>query len=216
MAGLPDRKPESEWRESAARRRILAAAIHVFGTHGFAKSTIQEIAAAAHVSKPLFYRHFENKHDVFEAVIERVFADWHEAMTERVARAEGETFAALRALFVESLEYAQARPLLNRLLTRDSQNLLSTQSGVWDRAVRALRALMEQVLRRGVEVGEVRTDVPVGPMADLLTEISFVYTNRQLHTGAAIDGSFAENLFLLLSAAVAAGSPGRKQGGRSE
>lgn len=212
IADRSKRPPGSGSQESAARRRILAAAIQVFGTHGFAKSTIQEIAAAAHVSKPLFYRQFRDKHDVFEAVIERVFADWHEAMTERVARTEETTVAALRALFVESLEYAQARPLLNRLLTRDSQLLLSTQSGVWDRACRALRDLMEQILRRGVAAGEVRTDVPIEPMADLLTEISFVYTNRQLHTGMAIGRPLAENVLLCLTAAVAPSAPARPMG----
>ena len=51
---------------------------------------------AAHVSKPLFYRHFKNKQDVFEVVIERVFTDWHEAMTLEVAREGGTTSEALR------------------------------------------------------------------------------------------------------------------------
>ena len=47
----------------------------VFGTYGFSKSTVQEIAATALVSKPLFYRQFKNKQDVFEAVIEQVRPD---------------------------------------------------------------------------------------------------------------------------------------------
>jgi AcrR family transcriptional regulator len=185
-----------------ARRRILAAAIQVFGTYGFSKSTVQEIAAAAHVSKPLFYRQFRNKQDVFEAVIEQVFDEWHEAMTVRVAGASGTTEESLRALFVGCLEYAQARPLLNHLLTRDSQLLLSTQSGVWDRACDALRELIAQILRRGIEAGEVRADVRVAHMADLLTEINFVYTNRQLHTGAAIGSELAEDVSRLLVSAV--------------
>ena len=55
---LDDVRPASEDRSAGARHRILAAATRVFGTYGFSKSTVQEIAAAAHVSKPLFYRHF--------------------------------------------------------------------------------------------------------------------------------------------------------------
>lgn len=193
-------------RESAARRRILAAATQVFGSYGFNKSTVQEIAAAANVSKPLFYRHFENKHDVYEAVIDRVFVDWHEAMIEQVTRSSGTTFDALRVLFVGALEYAQARPLLNHLLTRDSQLLLSTQSDVWDRACRALRSLIEQILRRGIEAGEVRADISVEHMADLLTEINFVYTNRQLHAGMAIDRALAADVARCMFGAVNAAS----------
>ncbi|MFO0688608.1 MAG: TetR/AcrR family transcriptional regulator [Myxococcota bacterium] len=203
---LPNQKPARDGAENGARRRILAAAIQVFGTYGFGKSTVEDIAAAAGVSKPLFYRQFKNKHDVFEAVIEQVFGDWHEAMIEQVDRTTGSTAQTLRALFVGVLQYAQARPLLNHLLARDSQLLLSTQSGVWTRACAALRDLIEQILRRGIAAGEVRTDIPVEQMADLLMEISFVYTNRQLHTGLAIERERAENLAECLFGAVSARS----------
>lgn len=201
-AATPTSAPAQAAHESAALPRILAAAVQVFGTYGFSKSTVQEIAAAAHVSKPLFYRQFKNKQDVFEAVIEQVFSEWHAAMTEEVARTGGTTEEALRALFVGMLEYAQARPLLNHLLTRDSQLLLSTQSGVWDRACTAMQDLIAQILRRGIEAGEVRVDVPVDHMADLLTEINFVYINRQLHTGRAIGDELAENVARCLVGAV--------------
>lgn len=201
---LPNRRAARDGAESGARRRILAAAIQVFGTYGFGKSTVEDIAAAAGVSKPLFYRQFKNKHDVFEAVIEQVFGDWHEAMIDQVDRTTGSTAETLRALFVGVLQYAQARPLLNHLLARDSQLLLSTQSGVWTRACAALRDLIEQILRRGIEASEVRTDIPVEQMADLLMEISFVYTNRQLHTGLAIERERAENLAECLFGAVSA------------
>ena len=200
--------------DNAARRRILAAAIQVFGTYGFSKSTVQEIAAAAHVSKPLFYRQFKNKQDVFEAVIEQVFDEWHEAMTDQVARTSGTTEEALRALFVGALEYAQARPLLNHLLTRDSQLLLSTQSDVWDRACDALRELIVWILRRGIEAGEVREDIRVDHMADLLMEINFVYTNRQLHTGMAIGDGLAEAVSRCLFGAVSIRAPRTEEDSR--
>jgi len=206
LSPLPDSEAQREPQENVARQRILAAAIQTFGIYGFSKSTVQEIATAAHVSKPLFYRQFKNKQDVFEAVIEQVFNDWLEAMTEQVAQSEGTTAEALRAIFVGELEYAQARPFLNRLLTRDSQLLLSTQSDVWHRACDSLRELIAQILRRGIEAGEVRADVPVEHMADLLTEINFVYTNRQLETGVGIGSELAENISRCLFGAVAAGS----------
>ena len=207
LAEPPPSDPTTPPRpDNAARRRILAAAIQVFGTYGFSKSTVQEIAAAAHVSKPLFYRQFKNKQHVFEAVIEQVFDEWREAMTEQVARTAGSTEESLHALFVGALEYAQARPLLNHLLTRDSQLLLSTQSDVWDRAVDAMRDVIGQLLRRGIAAGDVRADVRVEHMADLLTEISFVYTNRQLHTGMAIGSELADDISRCLFGAVSSAS----------
>jgi len=173
--------------ESPAHDRIVAAAIEVFGTYGFAKATIQEIAAAAHVSKPLFYKHFKNKQDVFERVVERVFSDWRQALIAEVERTPGGAAETLRVLFVTALEYGRARPLLSRMLTRDSQLLLSTQSDVWDRACSALRELVEGILRRGIEAGEIRSDLPIEYMADTLTEIHFAFANRQILGGMAIE-----------------------------
>jgi len=190
----PATAPAAEQSGSPARERIVAAGIQVFGRFGFAKATVQEIAAAAHVSKPLFYRQFKNKQHVFEVVVERVFSEWHEAMIDRVARTEGGTAEVLSALFVGTLEYGREHPLLKRLLTRDSQLLLSTQSDMWDRACSALRGLIEQILREGREAGEVRSEIPIEHMADLLTEINFTYTNRQLHSGVAVGDELAESI----------------------
>jgi TetR/AcrR family transcriptional regulator, repressor for uid operon len=180
--------------ENAAHARIIAAAIEIFGSFGFAKSTIQEIAATAHVSKPLFYRHFDHKQDLFERVVERVFIDWREALVERVARSEGNIETALGSLLVTALQYGQARPLLGRLLTRDSQVLLSTQSDVWAQACEALRQLIGDLLEKGVRAGEIRADLPIEHMADFLTEIHFTFANRQILTGVAVDPNRAQSI----------------------
>ena len=51
--------------------RLIGGATTVCGAYGFAKATVQDIAAAAGVSKPIFYRHFENKQAIFERVVAR-------------------------------------------------------------------------------------------------------------------------------------------------
>ena len=162
-----------------------------------ATTTIQEIAGRAHVSKPLFYRQFENKQDVFEAVVDRIFSDWRKALVTQVASTDGSVGEALRVLFVGALEYGRQRPLLGRMLNRDSQLLISTQSDVWDRACRALRDLTTEILKAGVEAGEVRVDLPIEAMADLLTEIHFAFANRQLHTGQAVEHAEAISACML-------------------
>jgi len=195
----PTEKPPAseafkEARENPAYERIIAAATEVFGHFGFTKTSIREIVAAAHVSKPLFYRNFKNKQDVFEVVIDRVFMSWRTALVDEVARTPNDTALALRVLLLTSLEYGRTRPILGRLLMRDSQLLLSTQSDVWDRACRALRELITRVLQRGIEAGEVRSDVNCDHMSDFLTEMHFVYANRQLLTGMAIGAEQAVDL----------------------
>lgn len=46
---------------------IIRSAISVFATHGKVKTSMAMIAKHAHVSKPLLFHHFSNKHNLYEA-----------------------------------------------------------------------------------------------------------------------------------------------------
>ena len=190
----------------AGHRRIVTAAMEVFGRLGFGKTTVQDIVAAAQVSRPLFYRRFRNKQDVFEVVLDQLITEWNETLVDEVSRASGGTAGALRILHEASLEYGRARPLFHRLLTRDTQLLLSTQSAVLDRGAAALRHLIEEILRRGAGSGEVRSDVEIEHMADLLTEIHIAYTDRVVITGAPLDPALAEGILECTLRGVLCGS----------
>jgi AcrR family transcriptional regulator len=51
------------------RMKLLAAATRIFATQGYEGASMNEIAAAAGVSKPVLYDHFESKDALFETVI---------------------------------------------------------------------------------------------------------------------------------------------------
>jgi TetR/AcrR family acrAB operon transcriptional repressor len=57
------------------RDRILQAAMTVFRRHGFRRSSIEETAETAGLTRQALYHHFKSKEALFRAVIERV----HEA-----------------------------------------------------------------------------------------------------------------------------------------
>ena len=106
----------------------------------------------------------------------------------------GSSRDALHVLFVASLDYGRNRPLLRRMLSGDSQLHLSTQGDAWGRALAALRDLVQGLLRSGVERGEIRADLPVEHMADLLTEVHLSFANRQILTGNPVGVDAAEAL----------------------
>jgi AcrR family transcriptional regulator len=54
------------------RDRILDAAMTVFRRHGFRRSSIEETADAAGLTRQALYHHFKSKEALFRAVIERV------------------------------------------------------------------------------------------------------------------------------------------------
>ena len=58
-------------RMTAADRRalILREAGRLFALHGYAGTRLDDVAAAAHVTKPIVYRHFESKKALYLALL---------------------------------------------------------------------------------------------------------------------------------------------------
>jgi AcrR family transcriptional regulator len=56
-----------------ARTRILDAAMLVFRRHGFRRSSIEQAAEAAGLTRQALYHHFKSKEELFRAVIERFY-----------------------------------------------------------------------------------------------------------------------------------------------
>jgi len=57
---------------------LLDGAMDQFTRHGYAKTTMSDIAAAAEVSRTSLYKHFPTKDDVFRALSDRINRQVHE------------------------------------------------------------------------------------------------------------------------------------------
>jgi AcrR family transcriptional regulator len=62
-----------EARDAVRRRAIVAAARHCFLKFGYGKTSLDDIAKQANLSRPLIYRKYKNKEEIFAAVYEHVF-----------------------------------------------------------------------------------------------------------------------------------------------
>ena len=56
-------------RAAARRHRVIEAAVLVFRRHGLAKTSMEDIATAAGMSRPSLYLVFPNKEEVFAAAV---------------------------------------------------------------------------------------------------------------------------------------------------
>lgn len=65
----------SDKKESGRQAYILETALKVFARHGFKKTSMEDIARAAQVSRQGIYLHFKNKEDIFTASIQRAIDD---------------------------------------------------------------------------------------------------------------------------------------------
>ena len=100
------------------RARILEAAARVFADRGYDGATLDEIAEAAEISKPVIYDHFESKKDLHVSLIDIHSRDLVEFMTARVIK-ETDPGRQLAAGFDGLLEFVERDPYAWRLLFRE-------------------------------------------------------------------------------------------------
>ncbi len=60
---------------SERREMLIDAAILTFSEKGYYATTMEEVAVAAGVTKPVIYQHFDSKRDLYEAILKRVKSD---------------------------------------------------------------------------------------------------------------------------------------------
>lgn len=159
----PGRRPQAD-RKAETRRRILASARPVFLRDGFLAANLNEISRAAGVGKGTLYRHFENKGELYLAVLsehgDRLVEEMREAVAGTApALAQIEQIANFYVSFwVRNPEYfkiiwaVQNPELIGPL----SDDLAQRVRETFERPLR----LLEGLIRSGVERGELRACDP--------------------------------------------------------
>jgi AcrR family transcriptional regulator len=129
---------ESEPLESGntKREQILQGAMQVFLKQGYAKTSMDRVAAAAGVSKQTIYSHFQDKEGLFVALIERVtirsflseFQNPFEGEPQTVLRRIAEKFLAkmddqeyiafFRLVIAESARFPELAQLYTRTVVQ--------------------------------------------------------------------------------------------------
>ena len=71
-------------RLPAARRReqLLAVALEVFGEQGFHIASMNDVAEAAGVTKPVLYQHFRSKRDLYRELLDTVGGELLDAISK--------------------------------------------------------------------------------------------------------------------------------------
>lgn len=100
------------------RALIVEAAGRLFGERGYEGTRLDEIATAAGVTKPIVYRHFDSKRDLYVALLERHRADL--ATFIPAMPSEGSVEERLRAVLEVWLDYVETHAYSWKMLFRDT------------------------------------------------------------------------------------------------
>lgn len=149
----PRRKLLSAPERSAS---ILAAAARVFAANGYARTSLDDIAAEAGITKLIIYRHFESKAALYLAVLDQVGARLADAGrpsgdVDTPAAAIATVADALARTMAVAREFPEAFTLLLRDAPREPE-FADHARGVLGRGVpdaeAALGAIQDPTVRR--------------------------------------------------------------------
>ena len=158
------RAPKKRLPVPERRALIVEAAGRLFGEQGYAATRLADIAAAAGVTKPILYRHFDSKRELYLALLERHREDL-ESFAGAVP-AEGPPEERLRAVLEVWFAYVETHSYAWKMLFRDTGGGPEIQASRLEVHARARAVLVEMI-------GSLR-EVPIPrrelePLAELMS-----------------------------------------------
>lgn len=104
--------------QAERRAQLIRVGRSVFAKHGYDATSVEELARAAGVSKPIVYEHFKGKEGLYAVVVDREM----EALFNRVAGsvAEGSPRRRYEQAVLEFLTYVEDEPEGFAILTQEA------------------------------------------------------------------------------------------------
>jgi AcrR family transcriptional regulator len=148
----------------ATRQALIEAATELFGSAGYAATSIDEIVAAAGVTKGAMYHHFPDKEALFKAVFEKVQQQVSDTVAAEFLQLEPwEALVSGCRLWID----AHLDPAVRQIALTDARAVLG-----WD-AAREVETRFSAVALRGALRKAMRAAViepqPLRPLALMLT-----------------------------------------------
>ncbi|GAA1816438.1 TetR/AcrR family transcriptional regulator [Actinomadura chokoriensis] len=153
------------------RTRVLDAAYEQFSRLGIQRSTMEDVARRAGVSRITVYRRFATKDALVEHVVRREFRRYFDQFLLDIGRAET---AADRVVlgFVSSLRAIRRNPLIGGLIATEPDLVVPSMISDGGRTLATVRQFVAGQLRHEQRAGTVSADLDIDHVAELMVRIS--------------------------------------------
>jgi AcrR family transcriptional regulator len=153
------------------RTRVLDAAYEQFSRMGVQRSTMEDVARRAGVSRITVYRRFATKDALVEHVVRREFRRYFDRFLIDIQQAET---AADRVVlgFVSSLRAIRRNPLIGGLIATEPDLVVPSMISDGGRTLATVRQFVAGQLRHEQRAGHVADDLDIDHVAELMVRIS--------------------------------------------
>ena len=144
---------------SPAQQEIVQHAALLFGTFGYTKTNIGEIAERVGMSPGNLYRHYRNKQGIGEEVVRCYLAHAEQVQAAAIAGATGPE-ERLRAMFTEGIADVQKALVEYPRMVELADMICASDSGILAAHLEWKIGTFVSLLREGVEAGIWQIDDP--------------------------------------------------------
>ncbi|WP_137723026.1 TetR/AcrR family transcriptional regulator [Prescottella subtropica] len=162
-------------RKQRTRDRLLDAGRRLFTEQGYDTTTIDDIAAAAYVSRGTFFNYFDGK-DAVLAALHQVHMTKLPGIVDDLLARPLTTAQRITSLFDDVVDAAVTLEKYFRATTRELDRDLATPALSAARTERFI-VQFQRILEAGLPAGEVRQDYPLRFLAQMVTAV-YVTTIR--------------------------------------
>ena len=150
--------PRWERRKEERPAELLAAALDLFVERGYAATRLDEVAARAGVSKGTLYLYFENKEELFKAVVRENIVERISQTRELARQFSGPRGQLLRQLVQRWWQTYGQTPAagLSKLIMAESGNFPQIARFFVDEVIEPWHRLFGEVVSEGIGSGEFR------------------------------------------------------------
>ena len=158
-----------EQKKLQARQAILDAAAKVFKSRGFMNTSVSDIMRESNLGVGTFYNYFGSKEEILMELVKDLFTQVEKSLS---ARAENK---------LTSLELLEMCCMNTAKLIDENRFILPlfTSAGVHsdkpehmpDNVSPKFKTIFEEIILRGQESGEIRSDIPVDLISEMLHSI---------------------------------------------
>ena len=155
----PARPPRWQRQPAVRPQQILEAAFRVFGTHGLHRATLDDVAAAAGITKGTIYLYFPSKADLFTAMLKSRVNDIMPAVETSEDGGSGPTTKQrLSALWRLLYRFFRSRAWLAmyRSVVSEAGQFPEAAALLYREGILPANRRLAQVIQRGITRGEFR------------------------------------------------------------
>ena len=160
MVSTPASAPPSKFKLAQALKTLLEE-------KSFTAVTTAEISRTAGVNEALIYRHFKDKRGILHHILREYMQDFQAEIDRQLQVTRG-ALNKLQVLIRQHLRMYDSNRVFAKILLLEVRNFPGYFEGETYQHVKAHGRFLTAILNQGVESGEIRNDIPLSRLRNLI------------------------------------------------